>query len=226
MKKSTMNGRRIPYELSFDELKKLCLSSHGMDFALACEAIASVETSEAYQFLKSFLSDKDKYRRLNVLEVIFGYPDSKELYPLLIKYLQSEDILFVRRAAEIISKTPISVPDTALTTTLEKYPNDDVIYLIIRKLSKNNENFDFLTQLFHKTEKCSCQETIAEFLVSAFGGTKPKEIFDLLRKSPFGKIRCVSLKHGFENHYNLSCFESDADGHVKKCLLRLQQTAK
>lgn len=223
MKKSTINGRKIPYELSFDELKEQCRSSYGIDFALACNALASVETSEAYQFLKSFLSDKDKYRRLNVLEVIFGYPDSMELYPLLIKYLQSEDILFVRRAAEIISKTPVSVPDCVLTTTLKKYPDDEVVYMILPKLSKNNANFDFLTRLFQKTEICYCQEMIADFLVTAFGDTNPKEIFDLLRKSPFGKIRCVALNIGFENHYDVSGFESDADGHVKKYLRRLQQ---
>lgn len=40
---------------------------------------------------------------------------------------------------------------------------------------------------------------IADFLVSAFGGTNPKEIFDLLQKSTFGKIRCVALNIGFEN---------------------------
>ena len=63
---------------------------------------------------------------------------------------------------------------------------------------------------------------IADFLVSAFGGTNPKEIFDLLKKSTFGKLRCVALNIGFENHYDLSGFESDDDGHVKKRLWRLQ----
>ncbi|MGN0486411.1 MAG: hypothetical protein ACI4GB_04190 [Acutalibacteraceae bacterium] len=223
---SIINGKKIPCELSYDELKEMCRSSYGNDFAIACKAISSVKTMETYQFLKSFMFDKDKYRRLNVLDVIFTYPYSTELRPLLIEYLQSMDILFVRRAAQIISEMAISVSDLVLTTTLKQYPNDEVIYLIINQLSKTKETFYFLSDLFKKSKKCLCQEMISDFLVVAFADTNSKEIFDLLRKSPFGKIRCVALRIGFENHYDLSGFESDADGHVKKCLLSLRQAEK
>ena len=109
MKKEILNGTRIPYDLSVEELSKMLSSPIMQDFSLACEALSYKNDNAAYEAMKNYINDKDKYRRLYILKTIFRHPNAVELVDFLESAITSEDFLFVENGLLVISEYKITV---------------------------------------------------------------------------------------------------------------------
>ncbi|MBR6768023.1 MAG: hypothetical protein IKM34_00870 [Clostridia bacterium] len=217
MKKEILNGTRIPYELSVEELSKMLSSPIMKDFSLACEALSYKNDAAAYETMKSYINDKDKYRRLYILKTIFRHPNAVELIDFLENAITSDDSLFVENGLIVISEYGIKVSDSLLLLVVTKHlPN---LYTAIRSLNTLDiceENYTKLTALFSRAEQCVQKEVIGEVLADKYLPSKSKELFELFSHDRFAKIRLLAIKIAKEHGYNLSAFLSDMDGHVKK----------
>ena len=216
MKKEILNGARIPYELSIEELSKMLSSPIMQDFSLACEALSYKNDDAAYEAMKNYINDKDKYRRLYILKTIFRHPKAVELDGFLENAITSEDFLFVRNGLIVISEHQIKVSDSLLLSVVTKHlPN---LYTAVRALNTLDiceENYTKLTALFSKAEQCSQKEFIGEILANKYLPSKSKELFELFSHDKFGKIRIFAIKIAKKYGYDLSVFLSDEDGHVR-----------
>lgn len=218
MSKAIINDRLVPYELSNDELAHLCSTKEMSDFVVACEVLSTRDNHESYQILKSHFYDNDKYRRLIVIKAIFKLSDSAELNTYLEQFLQSEDILFVHAASNIIASKRITIPENIVKETLNRYIDDIEVGYLVALISNTDKNYDFVKSLFLKSSICCYQEIIVDYLYLHFGRDKCQELFDLFRNSHFGKIRCYALSIGKDSQFDLSSFLYDKDGHVRKKL--------
>ena len=217
MKKEILNGTRIPYELSVEELSKMLSSPNMKDFSLACEALSYKNDVAAYEAMKSYINDKDKYRRLYILKTIFRHPRAVELVGFLESAITSEDDLFVENGLLVISEYQIKVPDPLLLSVIDKHLPK--LYTAIRSLTTleiSQENYAKLTTLFSKAEQCSQKEFIGEILANKYLPSKSNELFELFGRDQFAGIRLLAVKIAKEYGYNLSAFLSDIDGHVRK----------
>ena len=221
MKKEILNGTRIPYELSVEELSKMLSSPIMKDFSLACEALSYKNDVAAYEVMKSYITDKDKYRRLYILKTIFRHPNAVELVSFLENAITSEDFLFVENGLIVISEHQIKVSNSLLLSVVTKHlPN---LYTAVRALNTLDvceENYAKLTALFSKAEQCSQQEFIGEILSIKYLPSKSKELFELFRCDKFAKIRLLAIKIAKTYGYDLSDFLSDIDGHVRKLAIK------
>ncbi len=218
MKIESINGRRVPYELSINALAELCTSQCMEDFAVACEALSTLDNCESYRILKSYLGCKDKYRRLIALKAIHKLSASKKLTPNLEALLHSKDVLFVHAASEIIVSKRIGIPNDVILDTLHKYIDDASVGQLVIVLKKDEASFNALISIFKRSHKCLYQEIICEYLYSNYRDEKPEELFLLFRESPFGKIRCYAVMLGKAHGLDLSGFLTDTDGHVRKLI--------
>ena len=222
MKKEILNGTRIPYELSVEGLSQMLSSPNMKDFSLACEALSYKNDVTAYEAMKSYITDKDKYRRLYILKTIFRYPKAIELVGFLENAITSEDFLFVENGLIVISEHQIKVSDSLLLSVVTKHlPN---LYTAVRALNTLDvceENYAKLTALFSKAEKCSQKEFIGETLVNKYLPSKSNELFELFRRDKFAKIRLLAVKIAKKYGYDLSVFLSDEDGHVRNLATRI-----
>ena len=219
MRKGMLNGTLIPYDLPIDELKKLISSSVMKDFSLACEALSYSEDPEAYQIMKSYINDKDKYRRLYVLKTIFRHPQAVELVDFLEGAISSDDFLFVENGLIIVSEYSIKVSEPLLITTVKKYCNE--LYTAVsavKTLGINESNFDEITKIFTSCTKCTQREILGEILCNEYLPGKSKELFELFKQDKFAKIRLLALKIGKSYGYDTSDFLADLDGHIRKAV--------
>lgn len=224
MKKEILNGTRIPYELSVEELNKMLSSSTMKDFSLACEALSYKNDDASYKAMKSYINDKDKYRRLYILKTIFRHPNAVELVGFLERAILSEDFLFVENGLIVISEHQIKVSDSLLLSVVTNHlPN---LYTAIRSLNTLDiceENYANLTELFSRAERCYQKEIIGEILTSKYLLSKSKELFELFSRDRFAKIRLLAIKVAKKCGYNLSDFLSDIDGHVRNLAMKSPQ---
>ena len=216
-----VNGTHIPYELSVEELSKMLSSPVMKDFSLACEALSYKNDVAAYKAMKSYINDKDKYRRLYILKTIFRHPNAVELVGFLENAVTSEDFLFVENGLIVISEQQIKVSDSLLLSVVTKHlPN---LYTAVRALNTLDvceENYTKLTTLFSKAEQCSQKELIGEILTDKYLPSKSKELFELFRRDQFAKIRLFAVKIANHYGYDLSVFLSDEDGHIRNLSLK------
>ena len=216
MKKEILNGTRIPYELSVEELSQMLSSPNMKDFSLACEALSYKNDVTAYEAMKSYINNKDKYRRLYILKTIFRHPNAVELVNFLENAISSEDFLFVDNGLIVISEHQIKVSDSLLLSVVTKHLPK--LYTAIRSLNTLDiceENYIKLTALFSRAEQCSQKEFIGEILIKKYLSSKSKELFELFRSDRFAKIRLFAVKIAKKYDYDLSVFLFDEDGHVR-----------
>ena len=221
MKKEILNGTRIPYELSVEELCKMLSSPVMKDFSLACEALSYKSDDAAYEAMKSYVNDKDKYRRLYILKTIFRHPNAAELVDFLENAISSEDFLFAENGLIVISEYKIKVSGSLLLSVVTKHLPK--LYTAIRSLSTLDvceENYTKLTALFTRAQQCSQKEFIGEVLTDNYLPFKSKELFELFSCDKFAKIRLSAIKIAKKYGYNLSVFLSDMDGHVRKLAIK------
>jgi len=152
MRQETLNGARIPYDAPIDELEAKMASKVMKDFTLACEALSYKDDPKAYEIMKFYINDKDKYRRLYVLKTIFRHPQALELTGFLKSAITSEDYLFVEHGLFVIADYGIKVPDDLLFSVI--YKNLDRLsseLCALKALDISEENYIRLTELFKKT---------------------------------------------------------------------------
>lgn len=221
MKKEILNGTRIPYELSVEELGKMLSSPIMKDFSLACEALSYKNDVAAYEAMKPLINDKDKYRRLYILKTIFRHPNAAELVDFLENSISSDDLLFVENGLMVISEHQIKVSDSLLLSVVTKHlPN---LYTAVRALNTLDiceDNYTKLTSIFVKAEQCVQKEVIGEVLANNYLPSKSKELFELFSRDKFAKIRLFAVKIAKKYGYDLSVFLSDMDGHVRNLAMK------
>ena len=222
MKKEILNGTRIPYELSVEELSKMLSSPIIKDFSLACEALSYKNDVAAYEAMKPLINDKDKYRRLYILKTIFCHPNAAELVDFLENAISSDDFLFVENGLIVIAEYKIKISDSLLLSVVDKHLPK--LYTAIRSLNTLDiceENYTKLTSIFVKAEQCVQKEVIGEVLANNYLPSKSKELFELFSRDKFAKIRLFAVKIAKKYGYNLSVFLSDEDGHVRNLANRI-----
>ena len=221
MKKEILNGTIIPYELSVEELSKMLTSPIMKDFSLACEALSYKNDAAAYEAMKSYINDKDKYRRLYILKTIFRHPNAVELVYILENAIASEDYLFVENGLIVISEYHIKVSDSLLLSAIHKHlPKLYTAISSLTTLDISEENYSKLTELFLKAEQCVQKEIIGEILADNYLNSKSKELFELFGHDKFAKIRLLAIKIAKNYGYNLSLFLYDMDGHVRNLAMK------
>ncbi len=217
MKIEILYGTRVPYELSVEELSKMLSSPVMKDFSLACEALSYKNDNAAYEVMKSYLNDKDKYRRLYILKTIFRHPNSVELVDFLENAISSEDVWFAENGLRVISEYRVKVSDSLLLSAVNKHLHE--LYTSVRSLitlDVTEENYTNITMIFSKAEQCVQKEVIGEVLIHNYLPSKSKELFELFSRDKFAKIRLLAVNIAKEYHYDVSAFLSDEDGHVRK----------
>jgi hypothetical protein len=222
MKKEILNGTRIPYELSVEELSKMLSSPIMKDFSLACEALSYKNDVTAYEAMKPFINDKDKYRRLYILKTIFRHPNAAELVDFLENAISSDDFLFAENGLIVIAEYKIKISDSLLLSVVDKHLPK--LYTAIRSLNTLEiceENYTKLTSIFVKAEQCVQKEVIGEVLANNYLPSKSKELFELFSRDKFAKIRLFAVKIAKKYGYDLSVFLSDEDGHVRNLANRI-----
>ena len=221
MKEELVNDTCTPCERSVEELSKMLSSPIMKDFSLACEALSYKNEVAAYEAMKPFINDKDKYRRLYILKTIFRHPKAIELVGFLENAITSEDFLFVENGLIVISEHQIKVSDSLLLSAVTKHlPN---LYTAVRALNTLDiceENYTKLTALFSKAEQCSQKEVIGKILANKYLPSKSKELFELFSCDKFAKIRLLAITVAKKYGYDLSVFLSDMDGHVRKLAMK------
>lgn len=219
MKKEILNGTPIPYESSIDELKQLLSSPAMKDFSLACEVLSYHKTREAYELMKSFLNDKDKYRRLYILKTIFRHSEAVELVDYLESAISSEDFLFVENGLIAVSEYKIKISETLLLSAVKKH--FDKLYTAINALKTLNvceHNYNELMNLLRNSNVCVQKELLCEIIAEGYLPLKAKELFDLCRYDKFAKIRLYAVQLGKAYGFDISEFSTDVDGHVRKAV--------
>ena len=225
MKKEILNGTRIPYELSIEELCKMLSSPIMKDFSLACEALSYKNDDAAYEAMKYYINDKDKYRRLYILKTIFRHLNAVELVDFLENAITSEDFLFVENGLIVISEYKIKVNDSLLLSVVDKHLPK--LYTAIRSLNTLEiceENYTKLIALFTRAEQCSQKEFIGEVLVDNYLPSKSKELFELFSCDKFAKVRLFAVKIAKIYGYDFSIFLSDEDGHIRDLANKIDVT--
>lgn len=196
MRNEMINGRPVPYDLPVDELEALLISGDMSDFAVACEALSNRSDERAYQLLKKYITDKDKYKRLCVLKTIFRHPMAAQIKSFLEDSILSDDFLFVHNALGVVGQYEIEVSEKAVLSAVLKHLSDlhctDLYALKI--LSTSDENFLNLIRIFKRSKACGQKEVIGEILLEIYSHSHAEELYALFSRDNFLKIRLLADK--------------------------------
>ncbi len=122
MRKESLNGIPIPYDLPLDELKEMLAPSHTMKyFSLACEALSCHGSPEAYEIMKARIADRDIHRRLYILKTIFRYPQASELAGFLEEFVSSEDLSLAQSGLRVISEYRVKISERILPDAIIRH---------------------------------------------------------------------------------------------------------
>lgn len=216
MKKEICNGIPIPYDLTIEELRKMMDSANMEDFSLACEVLSQRDDRNAYDILKSYIGNKDKYRRLYVLKTIFRHPEAVELVGFLEAAIASNDFLFVSNALLVVAEYGISVSETVLLSGVERHLSK--LYtevLALKILDATERNYKILIAFFEKSVTSSQKEFLCEILTQKYLPSKARELFELFGREDFPKLRLAAVHLGKEYGFDISKFATDDDGHIR-----------
>jgi hypothetical protein len=223
MKKEFVNGKRVPHDAPMAKLKLMLASPIMMDFVLACEALSERKDREAYELLKKYINDKDKYRRLYILKTIFRHPQAIELKEFLESAINSDDFLFVSQGLLVLAEHHIKISEALLVAATERHLSK--LYTEIRALhilNANEANYKKLTELLEKAETSAQKEFLCEVLIKKYLPEKAKDLFDLLGKDRCPKLRLCAVTLGKKYGFDIYQFEEDPDGHVRKAARSLR----
>ena len=194
MRTEMINGIPVPYDLSVDELEALLISGDMSDFAVACEALSNRSDERAYQLLKKYITDKDKYKRLCVLKTIFRHPMAAQIKSFLEDSILSDDFLFVHNGLGVVGQYGIEVTEKSVLSAVLKHLSDlhytDLYALKI--LSTSDENFLNLIRIFKRSKKCGHKEVLGEILLEKYYPSYAQELFALFSEDHFSKIRSLA----------------------------------
>ncbi len=218
MRVEKINGVTVPYNKSITELENMLETGDMSEFVVACEALSYKTEEKAFDLLKSYITHKDKYKRLCILKTVFRHPMAEQLKDFLESSILSDDILFSENGLKVAYDNKIRVSEQVILIAVSKHLQN--IYCtslyVLKFLAKNEENYFKLVELFKKSVECGQKEILGEILIKKYLTEKAKELFDLFSVDSFAKIRLLALKIGKEYNFDISELCNDADGHVRK----------
>lgn len=163
MRKEIINGKSIPYHNTVEEIAELLSTGDMSDFAVACEALSYYSDEKAFVLLKSFITHKDKYKRLCVLKTVFRHPMSFRIKSFLEECILSDDFLFVHNGLGAVGQYRIEVSEQAVLSAVRKNLTDlhytDLYALEL--LSASTDNFLNIIQLFKRPKACGQKEILS-----------------------------------------------------------------
>lgn len=217
MRKGLLNGTPIPYNLPIKDLRTMMASASMKDFSLACEALSYKSDPEAYEIMKAYLNDRDKYRSLYVLKTIFRHAQAAELVDYLEDAIASDDPLFAENGLTVVFEYRIKVSEDLLISTVGKYCNEFYTAVgALGTLSISEGNFEEITRIFSSCTKCAQKEILCEILCNCYLPQKAGELFGLFGQDTFAKVRRIALEIGKCYGFDTNQFLSDTDGHIRK----------
>ena len=218
MRTEKINGVTVPYNKTNDELEIMLSSGNMSDFVVACEALSYKTDEKAFNLLKKYSNDKDRYKRLCILKTIFRHRNSTELKDFLEESIMSDDINFAANGLKNAYDYHFKFSDETILTAVHKHFESlhCSILFILKELNINEENFFRLVELFKKAEISSQKEVLCDILCEKYLPEKADVLFALFSNDNFSKIRLTAVKIGKEYSFDISGFYTDSDGHVKK----------
>ncbi len=222
MRTEKINGVSVPYNQSIEELETILSTGDMSGFVVACEALSYKSDEKAFDLLRSYITHKDKYKRLCVLKTIFRHPMSKNIKTFLEESILSDDILFADNGLKVVCEYKIPISEKIILSAVFKHL--DNLYFThlyaLESLSVNEDNFSKLVFLFKKSKKCGQKEVLSEILCNKYLPLKEVELFDLFSSDNFSKIRKYAsqrLKETMNRYYVkvIDVFCKDGYFHVK-----------
>ncbi len=217
MRTEKINGVKVPYDKTTDELEQLLLSCNMSDFVVYCEALSYKTDEKSFELLENYITDKDKYKRLCILKTIFRHPCSSKLKNFLEESILSDDIWFAENGLKNAYEHDFDISDEIILTAVFKHlKNLYCTFLrVLKKIKKNDDNYLKLIELFNKSENCGQKEVLSEILCEKYLPEKAEDLFDLFSKDCFSKVRLLAVKIGRKYGFNIENFKFDDDGHVR-----------
>lgn len=218
MRKEKINGVTVPYNKATDELEIMLSNGNMCDFVVACEALSYKTDEKAFNLLKEYINDRDKYKRLCILKTIFRHRNSTQLKDFLEEAVLSDDINFAENGLKNAYDYHFKISDEIILTAVHKHFRSlyCTFLYILKNLNENEENFLSLVELFKKSEISSQKEVLSDILCEKYLPEKAEFLFSLFSNDNFSKIRLIAVKIGKEYNFDISKFHTDSDGHVKK----------
>lgn len=218
MRIEQINGVRVPYDESTEELEIMLSSGDMSDFVVACEALSYKTEEKAFNLLKGYINDKDKYKRLCVLKTIFRHPNSIQLINFLEETILSDDINFAENGLKNSYDYNLKISDEIILTAVNKHFQSlyCTFLYVLRNLNENEENFSRLVELFKKSEISGQKEVLSDILCEKFLPEKADILFSIFSNDVFSKIRLIAVRIGKEYNFDITMFYNDSDGHVRK----------
>ena len=218
-RQETVNGRRIPYEASTEELILLLQSKEMTSFCVACEALSYRSEDAAFSAVSSFLVSKDSMRRLYAFEVIYRFPQAAKLQWYLDDQLFSNELWFVKAALRNIMYYRVPCTEEKLKAAVSAhYRTLHEEFHALAALGISDNNYQYLKSLLADVRTSISQEIVSEILIRGYGATKTEELFSLLSASSNPKLRVRSVylakQHGIATEH----MANDVDGHVRKAV--------
>lgn len=215
-----LNGQAVPKDCTIDELRMMLESLDMQTFALACEALKNMQTTEAYYILKSKLQVKDKYRYRYILSVIFAFDESVELQDCFINAMQSDEKIFVLTALNHLNHRNLWVTDEQILSCFEQNHNylDCYYYQILLQIAKTELHASRIIKLLKDSKTDSIRIAIAECLTKFVTKENYVKIYRLLADSSIPKMRLEACRIAckFNRGDLLQGFAKDSDGHIRK----------
>ena len=215
-----LNGQAVPKDCTIDELRMMLESLDMQTFALACEALKNMQTTEAYYILKSKLQVKDKYRYRYILSVIFAFDESVELQDCFINAMQSDDRILVATVLNHLIYKNLWVTDEQILTCFEKNHNflDGFYYQILLRIASTASNTSRIIELLNNSKSDSTKIAVAECLSEFATKDNYIDIYCLFADSSLSKLRMEACRIAckFNRDDLLQGFAKDSDGHIRK----------
>ena len=196
MRTERINDVSVPYNQSIEELESMLLTGNMSEFVVACEALSYKSDKKAFDILKKYIIDKDKYKRLCVLKTIFRHPMSEQEKEFLEESILSDDVLFAENGLKVVCEYKIPIPEEFILSAVFKHLNNlhfTHLYAL-ETLNVNEDNFLKLVCLFEQSQICGQKEVLSEILCSKYLPQKAVELLDLFSSDSFEKIRKIACR--------------------------------
>lgn len=217
MRAEKINGIPVPYNLTIEELEEMLSTADMGGFVVACEALSYKTEKKAFELLKSYITHKDKYKRLCILKTIFRHPSAAQVKKFLEDSILSDDILFAENGLKIVYEYKIEMPEQVLFVAIFKHLPDlycTSLY-VLQNIVENEINFSKLVELFKQSHVCGQKQVLSNILCSKFLSEKAEELFLLFSEDSYSKLRLLAVRIGKEYSFDISKFYEDSDGHVR-----------
>lgn len=206
MRIEKINGFTVPYNKSIEDLETMLSNGEMNEFVVACEALSYKSDEKAFDILRSYITDKDKYKRLCILKTIFRHPNSEQVKEFLEESILSDDVWFAENGLKVVWEYKIPVSEKTVLSAVFKHLHSlycTSLYAL-EALDVNEDNYSNLIHLFNQSQLCGQKEVLCEILCSKYLPMKAVELFELFSSDSFEKIRKIAsrkLKEVMNHNY-------------------------